>query len=190
MDEDEFARALLAHERRDWQDPEKILDQIGIAPGDSVADLGCGPGFFSIPIAKRIQPGGIVYAVDSSRRMLDYLKSNVKKSKVNPKSVKIIHSEASKTGIPERAVDVVLIANVLHDIEDKSEFLNEVKRISKSGSKIADVDWVASETEIGPPVEIRLDEKAAKSLLERAGFGVARKIKAGPYHYGFVCRMK
>ncbi len=187
MDEDEFARALLAHERKEWQDPESILDQLNLSAGITVADLGCGPGFFTIPIAKRIQPKGIVYAVDSSDLMLDYLRSHAQRSKVNAATIKITKADVSETRIPPLSADVVIFANILHDLDDKMKFLNEVLRISKSNSAIIDIDWHAKETPVGPPPEIRLAESKARAILEEAGLKL-RKFNAGPYHYGFVCK--
>jgi ubiquinone/menaquinone biosynthesis C-methylase UbiE len=186
MDEDEFARALLAHERRDWQQPEAILDQIGIEPSSIVADLGCGPGFFTIPIARRLI-GGRVFAIDSSPLMLDYLTSHIKKTKTNAKLIKIKQADVSETKLSPGSVDVALFANIFHDIEDKSAFLQEVKRISKKGSsKIVDVDWIDQDTPVGPPLEIRLSENKARKLIEKEGFRFIRKINGGPYHYGFI----
>jgi ubiquinone/menaquinone biosynthesis C-methylase UbiE len=189
LDEEEFARALLAHERREWQDPGAILDQLSLIPGNTVADLACGPGFFTVELAKRVLPGGLVYAVDSSPLMLRYLKSNLRRSRLDESTVKIIQSDVSRTSIPAHSVDLVLIANILHDIDDKTEFLREIKRISRSTAIIVDVDWIAKPTPVGPPEEIRLSEEKSKWILESEAIQVKRRIMAGPYHYGLLCEL-
>lgn len=181
---------MLAHERKVWQDPEKILGQIQIRSGMVVADLGCGPGCFTVPIARRIEPEGIVYAVDSSARMLEYLRSNLQRSKVKRSLIKVINSDVAKTKIPSASIDFTVIANILHDVEDKDSFLQEVRRISKPKSKLLDVDWIGSETQVGPPLEIRLGEESARKILKENGFLVTKKIKSGPYHYGLICEIK
>lgn len=186
MDEDEFAWALLAHERREWQNPDEIVTHIGIKKGMIVADLACGPGFFIVPLARAVEQTGRVYAVDKSRVMLNYLRSNLKRAKINLDTVKIIQSDVSKTSIPSSSCDIVLFANVLHDIEDHNKFLTEVRRISKKRVRVVDIDWKDVDNGIGPPVEIRLSESRSKEILEKNGFELEKKIDAGPYHYGLV----
>jgi ubiquinone/menaquinone biosynthesis C-methylase UbiE len=122
--------------------------------------------------------------------MLDYLKSNIRKSRVNSHVIKIINSDVSETKIPDNSIDLVIIANVLHDVENKPKLLEEVKRISKSRARMADIDWVAKETPFGPPQDIRLDEPRARAILESGGFTIRKKIDAGPYHYGLLCEFR
>jgi ubiquinone/menaquinone biosynthesis C-methylase UbiE len=138
---------LMSEERKQWHNPETILNEAGITRGMIIADLGSGPGFFTIPMAQMTEEKGLVYAVDSSQAMLNGLKENIAKSEVNPNTIKIVNSDVCHTGIPEESVDLVLFANVLHEVEDRKAIFQEVRRISKSTAFIVDVDWKKIQTE-------------------------------------------
>ncbi len=186
METDEFAERLMSEDRRRWQNPEEIVKRIGIEKGTVVADLACGPGFFTIPIAAKVGSKGNVYAVDSNPGMLVHLRNNIRKSGIAAGVIKAIEANVSDTGIPSMSVDTAFFANILHDVEDKSAFLKEIKRIVKRDSIIIDIDWHKSQSEHGPPMELRLTERAARSILSQNGLKVVRKIDTGPFHYGLV----
>jgi ubiquinone/menaquinone biosynthesis C-methylase UbiE len=131
---------------------------------------------------------GLVYAVDSSQAMLDGLKENIAKSEVNPKIIRTVNRDACHTGIPKKSVDLVLFANLLHEVEDKEAFFQEVRRISKPTAYIVDVDWKKIQTEHGPPMKERLSEDEAKRALSENGFSVIKQIDIGPYHYELICK--
>ncbi len=179
---------LMSDERREWQDPEAILQRAGVAEGMTVVDLGCGPGFFSLPMASIVGASGRVYAVDSSPTMLRHLRRAIKVAGVSRGPIRIVEADVSRTGIPAGTVDVALFANVLHDIDDKRSFLEEVRRICRKGAAVVDVDWKKSRTESGPPHRIRLSASEAKTILSENGFRVVRPFEAGPFHYGLLLR--
>ena len=131
---------------------------------------------------------GLVYAVDSNQNMLDSLKENIARSEVNPKVIKIVNSDVCHTGIPKGSVDLVLFANVLHEVADRKAFFQEVKRISKITAYIVDVDWKKIQTEHGPPLESRLSEDEANQILSENGFTIVKQADAGPYHYELICK--
>jgi len=186
----ERAKFFMSKERGQMHNPDFVLKNSGLAEGMVVADLGCGPGFFTIPITQKIGPKGFVYAVDGNQVMLDSLKENITKSGVNPKNVETIQADVSKTGIPEVSVDLVFFANVLHEVYDKNEFFREVRRIGKPDAVVVDVDWKKIHTEHGPPFEERLSEEQASKLFSENRFVVMRQIEVGPYHYMLVCKRK
>jgi ubiquinone/menaquinone biosynthesis C-methylase UbiE len=179
---------LMSEERKQWHSPETILKEIRITKGMTIADLGSGPGFFTIPMAQITGEKGLVYAVDSNQTMLNGLKENIAKSEVNPRMIEIVKSDVCHTGIPEQSVDLVLFANVLHEVEDKKAFFQEVRRISKPTAYIVNVDWKKIQTEYGPPFKDRLSEDEANRVLEENGFSVIKQIDAGPYHYELICK--
>ncbi len=177
---------LMSEERKQWHNPETILNEAGITRGMIIADLGSGPGFFTIPMAQMTGEKGLVYAVDSNKSMLDGLKENIAKSEVNPNIIKMVNSDVCHTGIPEESVDLVLFANVLHEVKDREAFLQEVRRIAKPTAYIVDVDWKKIQTEHGPPLKERLSEDEANSVLAENGFSVIKQIDVGPYHYELI----
>ncbi len=180
---------LMSEERKQWHNPETILNEAGITRGMIIADLGSGPGFFTIPMAQMTGEKGLVYAVDSNQTMLNGLKENIAKSEVNPNIIKIVNSDVCHTGIPEESVDLVLFANVLHEVEDRKVFFQEVRRISKSTAFIVDVDWKKIQSEHGPPFKERLSEDEAKRVLAENGFSVIKQIEVGPYHYELIAKL-
>ena len=122
--------------------------------------------------------------------MIDGLKENITKSKINPKIIKIVKSDVCHTEIPKESVDLILFANVLHEIQDKKAFFQEVRRISKSSTHIIDVDWKKVQTEHGPPFKERLSENEVNQILTENGFSVIKQIDAGKWHYEIICKPK
>jgi ubiquinone/menaquinone biosynthesis C-methylase UbiE len=179
---------LMSEERKQQHNPETILNEAGVTSGMTIPDLGSGPGFFTIPMAQMTGEKGLVYAVDSNQTMLDGLKENITKSEVNPNIIKIVNSDVCHTGIPKESVDLVFFANVLHEVEDKKAFFQEVSRISKPTAYIVDVDFKKVQTEYGPPLKMRLSEAEANGVLVENGFAVIKQIDVGPYHYELICK--
>ena len=68
---------LEGPDRAAWQKPDQIMDALGIADGAHVADIGAGAGWFTIRLARRVGPNGIVYAQDVQRQMLDAIRRRV-----------------------------------------------------------------------------------------------------------------
>ena len=179
----DHAKFLMSEERKRFHDPQTVLAGIGATCGMVMADLGSGPGFFTIPMAQLAGEGGLVYAVDGNQAMLNALKENLVNAEVNPKVVKIIQSDVCNTKIPDTSVDLVLFANLLHEVEDRKAFFQELMRISKPGACIVDLDWKKIQTEQGPPLKERLSEAEARAVFAENGFVVIKQIDVGSYHY-------
>jgi ubiquinone/menaquinone biosynthesis C-methylase UbiE len=184
----ELARRFLSDERRRYQNPLKISKALGVKKGMTLADLGCGPGFFTIPLASLVGSRGLVYAVDSSPTMLKHLRTNIKNSHASGMSIKIVRANVSRTGIPSNSVDIVLFARLLHDIGNKRAFLKEVKRICKPGGVVIDLDWKKIRMKHGPPYGICLNKPQARRIVTRRGFRFVSTFDAGRYHYGLIFR--
>jgi FkbM family methyltransferase len=185
----DFAGRLMSGERRRMQDPKVIVDQLGLRPGMVVADLGCGPGFFTIPFALKVGEGGRVYAVDSSPGMLNHLTKNTRESQIPENVVRVVQADVSHTSIPSRSVDLVFFADIFHDIEDRVAFLSEVRRIARPKAAVVDIDWQKIETGFGPPLQIRLSEEESRRIMTTSGFSVTGTISAGLHHYGLICKV-
>jgi ubiquinone/menaquinone biosynthesis C-methylase UbiE len=107
----------------------------------------------------------------------------------NKDIIQIITSDVCHKGIPKNSVDVAFFANMLHDLENRNAFFQEIKRICKPTALVVDLDWKKVQTEFGPPLRIRLTEEASKRILSENGFTVIKLIDAGPYHYELICNL-
>ncbi len=182
-----FDSNYFAHMKR-LLDPAKIVRNAGIKKDMVVADLGCGPGFFTVPIAKAVGGSGRVYAVDSDPSALAYLSGSIDKAGAGG-NITVIEADVSRTGIAGNSVDALFLANVFHDIADRTAFFMEARRISKPKAMLIDVDWDKVATERGPPLEMRIGVGEAKKIFSDNGFKVEDEIDAGQNHYGLLCRL-
>ena len=169
-------------------DPGLLVEGIGLQEGWVVADIGCGDGFYSIPLARKAGNHGTVYALDADMSALASLRENIRKAGVSEDRFRLIHGDAMSTGIPSGELDLVFIANMFHDIEEKGEFLKEIKRILKPSGLLVDIDWQKTVTPFGPPPGIRIGQDEAERMFTSAGLEEVRRIEPGPYHYGLIYR--
>jgi len=115
--------------RRLTMNAEKVLTRMGVEEGLTILEVGCGPGFFTMPAA-RIVKSGIVYALDVYPMMIETVKAKARKNRL--KNVKTINKPASSTGLDNESIDLILCIDVLSDICDIDPTLKEMHRILKS----------------------------------------------------------
>ena len=119
--------------RRFFQNPRKILEPF-ISTEMTVLDLGCGPGFFSVEIAKMLSGQGKVIAADLQDGMLEIIKNKIKGSGLEQKI--ITHRCGSNTIGEIENVDFVLAFYMIHEVPDQDRLFNELKSILKPNGKI------------------------------------------------------
>jgi ubiquinone/menaquinone biosynthesis C-methylase UbiE len=165
-----------------WLPPAEVLGALSLRPGDTIADLGAGTGYFSLPLAKAVGTEGKVYAVDAQAEMLAHLRQKLQQGSVS--NVELIHAEAESTALPDACCSLVFLANVWHEFADRSAVLDESRRILKHRGRIAIIDWrpdVARENE--PPLDHRLDASNAVNELLAAGFHQVANVNVGHYSW-------
>ncbi|MHB1263858.1 MAG: class I SAM-dependent methyltransferase [Gemmatimonadaceae bacterium] len=172
---------LLTAERHAFLDPERMLDRLGVRAGMRVADVGAGPGFFTLPLAARVGAGGIVYAADVSIDMLDALRR-----RGLPPQVRTVLTEEAGVPIADGDVELALVAFVLHEVLHPVEFLRELRRILAPAGRLAVLEWIPQDDGMGPPRAERLAESHARTLLAEAGFAVADRFHANTSQYAIL----
>ena len=155
--------------RRIWLPPADVLVAMNVHSGQTVADVGAGTGYFSLPLADAVGLQGKVYAVDAQNEMLALLRHKLDEAAIP--NVELIHAEAGNTPLPRCSCDLFFAANVWHEFEDRAVVLKEAARVLKVGGQIAILDWrTDAPPEPGPPLDHRLDSSNAADALRSQGF--------------------
>ncbi|MDY1591414.1 MAG: class I SAM-dependent methyltransferase [Methanofastidiosum sp.] len=159
---------LDSPERRKMLPPEETLFNAGLTKNDIFIDIGCGIGYFSIPASKIVGPKGKVFALDTSKEMLEELNRRINEDKIT--NIENIHSTPYNFHLDQDTGTFALISNVLHEVDDKLIFLSETNRVLKTNGKLCIIEWQKKETEKGPPLKYRLSELEVKKLLDQTNF--------------------
>ena len=175
---------LESENRKAWQDPEAILEQIDIKPDYVAVDLGCGSGFFTVPLSGKVRK---VYGIDIQKEMLDFLEQKIRNLKIG--NIETLLSTKDVIPLETETVDLLITANTLHEFHDKLRIINEIHRVLKTGAQAVVIDFKKEDTGNGPPVAIRVAQDTAEKLFEEHGFAVV-KSRQLQYHYLLVFRKK
>jgi ubiquinone/menaquinone biosynthesis C-methylase UbiE len=127
-------------------DPYDWLGQSGIASGQSVLEVGCGPGFFTIPAAELVGESGHLCALDNNPAAVDHVRKKVLRRAL--KNVDVVLADAFRTGTPDQSFDVVFLYGVIHDLWDRvGSLILELHRITKVGGvlSISKSPWIREE---------------------------------------------
>ncbi len=174
-------------------EPARIVRNFGLKSGDHVADFGAGHGYFTIPLGQAVGPEGGVYAIDIQKPALDIIRSKARVLHLlNIEYIRADLDEPGSSGLQERFLDFVLIANALFQAEDREVMLREAWRVLRPGARMAMVEWdqagdmEMSKYRMGPPAAMRVKKETARMLATQAGFELDREFAAGPHHYGLL----
>lgn len=166
-------------ERRKMMPPEETLKKFGIEDRGNFLDIGCGLGYFTIP-ATEILKNHEVIGIDIMPEILEIAKERAE----GTRNIEFKRSEEYLFPVEDKSVEYVFISSVLHEVEDKSRYLNEIKRVAKEGAYLCIIDWEKKETEMGPPVSERIGKEEMKEVCSLAGFKFIEEIDLNSNHYG------
>jgi len=168
VETDSYAReqSLFDKERK----PEKIIEALGIAPGDRVADIGASSGLMTMHLAAAVAPSGHVVATDIDGHVLRLLSQRAKSAGL----ADVIETRivaADTPGLEDKAYDVILLAEVDHLLTNPDAWLTAATRALKPGGKIA--------------ISNRL-YRHAKSMAATRSAGLVLKSESNPVPTHFI----
>jgi SAM-dependent methyltransferase len=170
---DWLAFTLNNRVRRFLDPPDRLISKLGVRATDVVVDFGCGPGFYTIPMAKLVAR---TIAVDISPNMLEKTASNAKKNHV---TVETLLTDGKEIKLGDGTVDLILLTHVFHEVAGRLKVLGEFLRIMKRSGRLAIVERTRGGLFAlagGPPI---IDQAGLIQELERAGFTLAQVVSHG-----------
>ncbi len=184
--------AYIAHledpKRDAYQKPQEVVKALDIKPGEVIADIGAGSGYFTFRLAQQVGPSGRVYAVDVSPEMIVHLNRRVRGLKAT--NVVTILSAPDDPLLPDNSVDRFFICDTWHHIGGHPQYLALMKRMLKPGGQVIMIDFKKATTPVGPPMEMRIDRDALVNEMETNGFALAAEHTFLEYQYFLIFKPK
>jgi SAM-dependent methyltransferase len=175
---------LEGPDRDGWQKPDQIMDSIGIADGAAVADLGAGGGWFTIRLARRVGPNGLVYAEDIQRQMIEAIGRRVSREGLH--NVRTVLGTPEDPHLPPETLDAILIVDTYHEMDDPVALLRNATLALKPQGRIGIVDFKRDGFGPGPALEERVDPETITRDATSAGLRLLQRPSFLPYQFLMV----
>ncbi len=175
---------LEAPDRDEWQRPHQILDALGIADASVVADVGAGSGWFTVRLARRVGPNGVVYAQDVQPEMLAAITRRVQREGLA--NVRPLLGRGSDPRLPAGKLDAVLIVDVVHEIEDRVTLFRNLAAALKPLGRVGVVDFRGGGAGPGPDAGDRVAPEVIEAEAVKAGLVLQRRETFLPFQYFLI----
>ena len=161
---------VMGHLAADWLDrpereqeeaPAKLMTALKLKPGDTVADIGCGSGYFTFRMAEAVGATGKVFAVDIQPEMLEIVRKRMKER--NLANIQGVLGEIQDPKLPPASTDLILLVDVYHEFSHPWEMTRGMIRALKPGGRIAFVEYRLED----PSVPIKLVHKMSEAQVKR-----------------------
>ena len=179
--------ALLHPTLEETYDPQSMIALVPIHNDHKVADIGSGPGWLSIPLAKYVY-SGTCYAIDIQQEMLKHVADQATGAKL--KNVKTLVSQENKIPLDDESLDGVALSNVLNEAARPKTLIKEAARLLKKSGWMSIVEWlpVEGKPEVGPASSKRLVQQELRQAVEALGFTTLTSRQLTPHRYIIVAR--
>jgi len=172
--------SLLSPERLRLIPPEEVVRAFNFGSGQTVLDLGCGPGAFLEALSRAVGEEGKVVAADIQEPFINMARRLASEKRLA--NVEFIVSRERHIPLEDESVDAALMINTLHELEGNYT-LQELMRVMKKGGTLGVIEWQKVKSPIGPPLSERYSEEESESVLRDNGFEIQRIFALGLYHY-------
>jgi ubiquinone/menaquinone biosynthesis C-methylase UbiE len=168
-------------------DPAYVIAQLEMKPGSTIADFGCGSGFFSIPLSAATGKEGIVHALDILPAALEAVESKARLLGIANIVTKRANLEVENgSGFKSESMDWIVIKDMLYQNKKKAVVLKEARRVLKPRGKALVIEWDEKNLAIGPDKKLRIASKEMDKLVKKQKFTLEKSVKLGNFHYGMI----
>jgi predicted methyltransferase len=186
------AVSLLESPDRDvWQKPDQVMDALGIADGSKVADIGAGGGYFTVRLARRVGPNGVVWANDVQPAMIEAIKRRVARDALKDiRNVKTVQGTNSDPMLPAGTLDAAIMSETysevaLYGTSNLLLFLKNVRTALKDGGRVGIIDYKQGGGGPGPD-GTRPDPDTIITTAEQAGLRLFKRETFLPFQFFLI----
>lgn len=179
-----YIGALEDPTRDAYQKPHEVMGALGLKPGEFIADIGAGSGYFTFRLAHHVGDQGKVYAVDVSADMILHINRRIRELKVN--NVVSILADADDPLLSDASVNRFFFSNSWHHIENQRKYLSLMQRMLKPGGEVVMIDFHKKDLPVGPPLKMKIAREDLLKQMDSNGFRVAKEHTFLPYQYFLV----
>jgi ubiquinone/menaquinone biosynthesis C-methylase UbiE len=179
-----YIAALDDPARDAYQKPDEVMKALALRPGEVVADIGSGSGYFTLRFARAVGEAGRVYAVDISPDMIRHLNHRLRDEGV--RNVVPVLADPDDPLLPDASVDCFVIVDTWHHVEDQAKYIALMKRMLKPGGQVVHIDFQKRDLPVGPPPAMKIAREDLVKQMEGAGFGLVAEHSFLPYQYFLV----
>jgi ubiquinone/menaquinone biosynthesis C-methylase UbiE len=181
-----YIERLESPERAAWQRPDEVVAALGLRAGQVVADLGAGPGYFSLRLARKLGTRGRVFAVEVEPVVLDVLRERIARHKVA--QITPVLGLPENPLLPPASCDRVLSVNAYHHYPKGPAALRRMASLLRRGGRLALIDFHKRDTGMGPPVGERIARETFLEHVDSADLRVAKELTFLPHQYFFLLK--
>lgn len=173
-------------EREAEEAPTKAVAALDLRPGQIVADVGAGSGYYTMLLSKAVGPRGRVYATDIQPEMLALIKKKVESTGTS--NVEAVLGTSTESRLPDAALDLALMVDVYHELAQPQVFLRSLKRALKPDGRLVLIEFRKESTWVPIREEHKMSVREARMELEAEGYRFDRVIDVLPWQHILVFR--
>jgi ubiquinone/menaquinone biosynthesis C-methylase UbiE len=181
---------VMGHEGASWLDrpereaeeaPSRAVRALQIKPGQVIADIGAGSGYYSVLLSKAVGAEGRVYATDIQPEMLAILKRKLEAQSI--RNVELVFGAEAETKLPDASVDLALMVDVYHELAQPQAFLQSIKRALRPGGRLVLIEFRKEDPNVPIREEHKMSVREARQELEAEGYRFDRVLNDLPWQH-------
>ena len=167
---------ILERPERDvYQRPDQVMAVLAFRPGERVADIGAGSGYFTRRIAPAVGATGVVWAIDIAPEVLDHLETRARREGLA--NVRVQKVQPDDPQLPAGGIDTILMVDTLHYVKERGAYAKKLRAGLAPGGRVVVIDFVPKSPEErpwGPPPEQKMSREEVDAAMAEAGLVPAR----------------
>ena len=188
---------VMGHQAADWlerperekeEQPPKLIEALKIKPGEVIADIGAGSGYYAFRFAKLVEPKGKIFAVDIQPEMLDIIRKRMKERKVT--NIEPIQGAVSDPKLPGNSVDTILMVDVYHEFDQPFEMAVAMVKALKPGGRMVFVEFRMEDADVPIKLVHKMTQKQVIKEMEPHPLRWVKTLDVLPWQHIIILEKK
>ena len=167
--------------RDSWQKPDEVMKSLNLKPGDVIADIGAGTGYFTRRFAKAVSPGGQALGLEIVSSNVESMKRDADRLRLDTYKARLV--EPDDPGFEPGSVDIVFLCDAYHHLRNRVEYFKKVSRGLKKDGRVVIVDFYNKRMAVGPPPSHTVAKAVVLEEMKAAGYKLLNDKDFLSYQY-------